>query len=173
MPKNTFIVVGILAVFAALVVGVNLGKKFSQIPSTAQTVAPTISPTQESTPTAPRVSSQVFTNSYCGISFDYPVNFTKLESASGSAVLLNPDNAQSSIAVACQKDIPRPALTQENMELATVSGVIATIYHDASAKDGTAIDKLIFLHPKNGLDIFVAGTGTVFDQILSSLNILR
>lgn len=173
MPKNTFIVVGILAIFAALVVGVNLGKKFSQNPSTAQTVAPTTSPTQESTPTASLISFQVFTSAYCGISFDYPSNFTKLESASGSAVLLNPDNANASIAVACQKDIPRPSLSKENIEQATVSGIHTMIYHDTSAKDGSSIDKLIFRHPKNGLDVFIAATGTVFEQILSSLNILR
>ena len=173
MPRNTFIIVGFLAIFAALVVGVNLGKKFSQKPNAAQTIAPTASPTLDLTPTAALSSSQVFASDYCGISFKYPTNFTKLDAASGSAVLLNPDNAQASIAVTCQKNIPRPPLSSENIEQATVSGVIATLYHDVSAKDGTSIDKLIFNHPKNGLDIFIAGTGTIFEQIVSSLNILR
>ncbi|GEM_PF-569772 len=173
MQRNTFIIVGFLAIFAALVVGVNLGKKFSQKPNAAQTIASTANPTLESTPTAALSSSQVFTSDYCGISFNYPANFTKLDAASGSAVLLNPDDAQASVAVTCQKNIPRPPLLSENIEQATVSGVTASLYHDVSAKDGTAIDKLIFRHPKNGLDVFIAGTGTVFEQILTSLAILR
>ena len=91
MHKNTFIFVSILAVFAALVVGVNVGRKFSN----KEAIVPAIvSPTPIATPTP---AFTTYTNSFCGISFQLPDSFLILDTASGSAVLSNPTDGKDSI----------------------------------------------------------------------------
>lgn len=172
MHRNTYLLVSLLAVFAALVVGINLGRKFSApIPATTTTPQPTLQPT-------PSTILIPYTNNVCGFSVEYPDTLTLLDSASGSAVLTDRTNAGDAIAITCQKDIPRSPLPQELIEPVGVwnsdhtASIAAKLYHDASAKDGTPMDVLIFRHPKTGLDVFLAGYGPVFNQILSTLFLL-
>lgn len=102
----------------------------------------------------------------------YPDNLVKLDNASNSAIFSHPDDPQASVVVTCQTDISRPPLLPEKIEPVQIGSVAAVLYHDASTKDGTPIDKLIFRHPQNGLDVFVAGIGSTFQQIITSLKIL-
>jgi hypothetical protein len=170
MPRNTLIFVGILAVIAALVVGVNIGKSMGQAQPPSTTVTPTGTPAlPQQTPT-PMVT--VFTNPTCGIQFTYPPTYTKLESEDGSAVIQNPQNKSETIAVACQKDIPRPPLVASKIETIQIGTMSAKLYHDASPKDGTPLDAVIFTHPKTKLDVFVGGYGAAFDAAIHSLTIL-
>lgn len=168
MPRNTLLFTMLLAVVAATLVGFNVGKKFQQ-PSSITPPTPS--------PTGVPVALETFT-SECGITFQYPGALDKLDSASGSAVFTDPTNEANSIAVTCQADIPRPPLLAANIEsvaLLPATGtatISARLYHDASAKDGTPIDKLIFTHPKTGLDVFVAGFGDVFEGILATIRVL-
>src|SRR5689334_13041045 len=154
MYRNTYLVVSVLAVLAALVVGVNIGKKLQSQPPT-QKIAATPTPT-------PGIIMQPYEDTFCGFSVSYPSIFTVMENASGSAILNNTTDKTQSIVLTCQKNIPRPPLTPDKIEsltLATSTGasISAKLYHDASAKDGTPIDAIIFHHPKNGMDIFIAG----------------
>jgi hypothetical protein len=163
MPKNTFLLIAILAVFAALVIGVNIGKKFNTQPNTTE--LPQIStPTPIATPT-PTFSA--FTG--CGITLVYPKTLTKLDIETGGAMLVNSSDTKQSVAIACQKDIPRPALVTEKIEPMKIGSVSATLYHDASEKDGASIDKLIFRHPKSGQDVYISGFGPSFNEILSTI----
>lgn len=165
MHRNTLLLVGLLAIVAALVVGVNFGRRYASQPTTGQPLSsPILTPTG--------IALSTYMNPYCGISFEYPGNFTALEAASGSAILLNPENANASIAVACQEEIPRPALTADKIEEATISGVTVELYHDVSSEDGSPLDKLIFTHPTRKHDVYIAGSGTVFEQITSTLDII-
>ncbi len=167
MHRNTYLVVIFLAILAALIVGVNIGKKLS--PSTPLIVStPTPVPTPQAIP---------YTNNFCGFSMEYPKTFTILENASGSAILNNPQNKAESITITCQKDIPRPPLTADKIEsvsFPTTTGatVSAKLYHDASVKDGAPIDALIFRHPKNTMDIFIAGFGDTFNKAIQTITIL-
>lgn len=174
MHKNTLLLVSLLAVFAALLVGFNLGKKFSP-PSPA--VFPTI--TQQSIPAAsPSASLQLYTSTACGFSLEHPRTLTKFDSASGSAVLTDPNNAGDTIVITCQKNIPRSPLPPEKIETVGVwnanrsASISAKLYHDTSAKDGKPVDVLIFRHPKTGLDVFLAGTGESFREVISTLILL-
>ncbi len=78
----------------------------------------------------------------------------------------------------CQKDIPRSSLPPNKIETLTISdstGVASTeakLYHDSSPKDGTLIDILIFTHPKNKMDVFIAGYGETFNQIIQTITLL-
>jgi len=168
MHRNTYLLVTLLAVFAALLVGVNVGKKLgvqpgAVLPTPTASVNPPVSPT-------PKLA--LYSDPYCGISLNYPDSFTKLASATGGAMLVDTVNTKNSIAVACQEDIPRPALPAENIETVRIGTISGMLYHDTSPKDGTPIDSLIFTHPKTGLDVFLAGYGTIFTQILTTLNLL-
>jgi len=174
MYRNTFVLISLLAVSAALVLGVNLGRKFSSQSSlpTPGTSQQTVSPTPASS-TGPKLLA--YTNKYCGISLSYPESLQKLEATSG-AIFTNTGNPEESVVLACQKEITRPALPAEKIEPKLVvenngASVSAKLYHDASPQDGTPIDELIFRHPTNGLDIFIAGLGTTFNQIINSLKV--
>lgn len=163
MHRNTYLLVIVLAVFAALLVGVNIGKRLQK-----QLPAPPVP-----TPT-PSITIQTYVDTYCGFSLSYPSDYTVLENASGSAILNNPADKMQSITMTCQKAIPRPALTADKIESFPIpeGSISATLYHDSSAKDGTPIDALIFRHPTNGMDCFIAGYGSAFDAAIKTLHIL-
>jgi hypothetical protein len=169
MHRNTYLVVSVLAVLAALVVGVNVGKKISPAPA-APTPAITNAPT-------PLPQLQTFTDTACGFSVTYENSYTLMENASGSAILNHAEDKTKSIVMTCQKDIPRPALSPENIETLSLltpdgSSVSAKIYHNQSAKDGTPIDAVIFTHPTSNLDVFIAGYGEGFNTLIKTIRIL-
>ena len=168
MHRNTYLLVTLLAVFAALLVGVNVGKKLgvqpgAVLPTPTASVNPPVSPT-------PKLA--LYSDPYCGISLNYPDSFTKLASATGGAMLVDTANTKNSIAVACQEDIPRPALGPESIETVRIGTISGVLYHDTSLKDGTPIDSLIFTHPGNKKDVYIAGLGPMFQQILTTLQVL-
>lgn len=155
MHKNTYLLVSVLAVVAALVIGVNIGRQV-KTPQTAQL---------PSTPTPTTVAASKplpYRNSFCKVAFDYPASFTFLESASGSAAFTNP-KGDDGIILTCQKDIPRPAETKENIEDIQIGSVAGKLYNNQS---------LIFRHPGTKLDVFLAGTGEVFRKLISSVSLL-
>ncbi len=172
MHRNTYLLVTVLAVFAALVIGVNVGRGISGSPKptpTPVTNKPTLVPTPE---------PAQYNSAYCGIAFEHPSFFTKLESTTGSAVLVNTQAEKDSIIVTCQAEIPRPPLPANKIETMVISSettgatVAAKVYHDASPKDGTPIDLLIFLHPKTRMDVYIAGFGETFTQVLKTVKLL-
>lgn len=165
MPKNTFLLIALLAVVAALIIGVNIGKKFNPSAENTQPINP-VSPSPSVTPT-PELSQ--FRG--CGISLFYPKSFSKLDIETGGAMLINTTDTKQSIAIACQKDIPRPALVAEKIEYVKIGSISATLYHDASEKDGALINKLIFKHPKTGQDIYISGLGETYSSAITSLTL--
>jgi hypothetical protein len=171
MHRNTFLVVIILAVVAALLTGINLGKKLSTqstepAPQNIITPSPTISPVS------------VYENTICGITFNFPETVTKTENASGSALFTETTTGNQILAVTCQLEIPTPAVPEENTETKILTNsagtgtVSATLYHDSSAKDGTPLDVLIFRKPKTATDVYLAGYGEIFNSILQTLRLI-
>jgi len=168
MHRNTYLLVIVLAIFAALLIGVNIGKRLQK-----QTPPPSV---PRPTPT-PIITIQTYLDTYCGFSLSYPSNFTVLENASGSAILNNAADKTQSITLTCQKTIPRPPLSEDKIEtliipVATGASVSAKLYHNSSAKDGTPIDAVIFTHPINGMDGFVAGYGDAFNAAINTLQVI-
>jgi hypothetical protein len=174
MPKNTLILVSFLAIFAALVTGVNIGRKVNNNSNSSATPNLITSPDPTATP---KIELTHYISKICGISFNYPANLTEMNIETGGVMLVDGKDSNLSVAVACQKDIPKPAIPTTQMAPITfaynASGsaqtINGTIYHDASEKDGTPIDKLIFIHPKNKMDIFISGMGENFNTVISSL----
>jgi hypothetical protein len=170
MYRNTYILLIFLAVFAAIVAGVNLTRG----PEQAQPVQPSLP-----TPTAQPAQPALYQLAGCGIAFPTQKNHTALEGP-GNNVVFTAKTGSDTIIVTCQKNIPRPALTADNIEKLAFdlpnqkpTTIAANLYHDASAKDGTPVDKLIFNHPVNGLDVFISGYGDTFQALIRQLSILR
>lgn len=174
MHRNTLLTVSALAVIAALLVGVRIGMNMRTTPAStpkAITTTPTIKPT--SVP----ITYTTYTDSVCDLSLQYPTNLQLLESTISGTILADPDNASGSVVIVCQQEIPRVPLPPEKIEpfvliASNSASVSAKLYHDASAKDGRLIDKLIFTHPRNGLDVYIAGYGAVFNRIIGTLKLL-
>lgn len=170
MYRNTYILVSVLAVIAALLIGVNIGRQFWE----PQTVQPQATPTSTIFP-SPSVATtsamKTYRNEFCNVSFDYPVRLTVLENASGSAAFTGA-SAEEGVLLTCQKSIPRPALDEDRIEDVRIGSVAAKLYHTQSASDGSAIDSLIFRHPATRLDVFLAGTGELFRTLITTLRLL-
>lgn len=164
MPRNTAIVVLILAIAAGALVLINGFGKAKPKTSSANPASPT--PTSQ-------IKLLEYDDPTCGIALSYPETLNVLDGPSGSAIFTDKNNAKNVIMVTCQKDIPRPALAADKTESLTSGTVSGTIYHDASGKDGTPIDKLIFTHPGNGLDIFISGFGADFQKVIGNINLLQ
>ncbi len=177
MHRNTYVVILFLAAFAALVVGVNVGKRLNQSAPQAPTAAST-STTPTPSKAAPTEKIAILESEACGVSLVYPTTLTLMEGASGSALLMDEKEATRSVAIACQADIPRPPLVPERIEtmmIRSTSGtasVSAKLYHNVSPKDGTLLDELIFTQPRTGKDVYVAGYGDVFDAIIKTVKLL-
>ncbi len=171
MHRNTLLFVSFLAVVAAFLVGTLVGRNLPQ--STTITVAPASTPSAEPTKA---VKLLKYSDQTCKLSLDYPNTLEVLESSNSGTIFTDPNNEKDTILVICQSDIPRLPLSPEKIESVILPApkgatVSATLYHDASAKDGTPIDKLIFTHPTNGMDVLIAGFGTVYTQMLVSLRL--
>lgn len=162
MHRNTFFLVLLLSVIAALLVGVNIGRTFRPTADITASVTPTPSP-QPSQPT-------VFT-SQCRITVILPAGATVAQEATDGAQFVNPDATV--VFLGCQKDIPRPAIPAEKIETLQIASISAKLYHTASAKDGTPSDALIFRHPTTAKDIYLAGFGSTFSAIISSIEVLK
>lgn len=157
MHRNTYLLVSVLAVIAALVIGINIGRQVATSPSPTPT--PIVTPPQEEV-----IISKIkpYRNEFCKVAFDYPGNFSLLENASGSAAFTGPA-ADEGILLTCQKDIPRPAETKETVEDVRIGSVAAKLYNNQS---------LIFRHPGTKLDVFLAGSGEAFRKLISSVSLL-
>lgn len=169
MHRNTYLLVTLLAVIAALLVGVNIGRQF--IPASGSLSV--LSPTPPLLPSDQTVQSDLksYRNNFCKVAFDYPGTFTIFENASGSAAFTG-DNPDDGIILTCQKDVPKPSVSSQSMETVRIGSIAATLYHTQTASDGASIDSLIFRHPATKLDVFLAGTGEIFRKMISSLSLL-
>lgn len=171
MPKNTFLIVTLLAVFAALVIGVNLGKNIWPSPESGVPVQATPSPTAPAISPTPVAKSLYYANDTCGISFLYPEYLTKMEASDGNSVFINSRNPKESLALICQNRIPKPTgdLTTETI---TIGSQSATIYKESTPSAVNTEMKLILRNRKTGLDILISGAGEVFRLAVSTLKTL-
>lgn len=170
MHRNTLLLTASLAVIAALVVGINIGRSVSTNP------LPTPTPTATAAPSP--ITVRTYTSAKCGISLSYPSNLEVQESTTSATAFIDAEKMDQSVLLVCQPDIPRVPLTADKIESMTIRSettaatIAAKLYHDTNAKDGTPIDKLIFTNAKKGVDVFLGGYGSLFQQIISSLKLL-
>lgn len=164
MHRNTALLLALLGVIAALLIGLFIGRRL-----TGNTSPPITRVQPSPTPAVPSPSplTSFFTHTECNLSFAYPTDF-RLAESSDSAQLTNTVTDEQ-INLICGVDFPKPPLPAERIEEASVAGVLATVYHDASAENGSPIDVVVFDHPTTGVEIALFGFGEVFEGILNSL----
>lgn len=167
MHRNTFVLTIILTIAAAVIVAINLVNLIRGNPNTIVVGIPT--PALSPTPSTEQFKQ--FTSAACEVSMFYPGNYQVTEE--GNSARLIKDDSSDVIVLTCQKEIPRPPLAPERIEKITIGTVSAILYHDGSGKDGTPIDRLIFTHPGNGLDVYLAGIGENFNFIRERLYIAK
>jgi hypothetical protein len=187
MHRNTYVVILTLSVFAAFIIGLNLGKTINKpvivntpspiIPDETQIATPTPTIQFITLPSSPSsgttIKSIPYINTSCGVSLTYPDTVTVTESTTKTIGVMFTDKANPNnvIVLTCQKDIPRPPLPEEKTEYYKIGTVSGIIYHDTSAKDGTKADALIFTHPRTKLDVFIGGYGNAFNALIQSIKI--
>ncbi|MBI3576474.1 hypothetical protein HY086_00320 [Candidatus Gottesmanbacteria bacterium] len=168
MHRNTYLLLIFLAIAAAIVTGVNLTRRpEQQAPPPTTLLTPTVS------------QPKIYELTGCGISFPTPADHTALEGP-GTNVVFTAKTGGDTIIVTCQKNIPRPPLAADKIDRLAFdlpgekpTTVAAALYHDTQARNGAPIDKLIFTNPRNGLDIFISGTGASFQSLIRNLSILQ
>lgn len=171
MHRNTLLFVSLLAVVSAFLVGTLVGRNLPK--STTITVTQAPSPTIQPTP---KTMLLTYTDDTCKLSLEYPNKLEILESTNSGTLLTDPNNEKDTVLVVCQQDILRVPLTPEKIKsvtLLTTKGatVSAKIYHDATARDGTPMDKLIFTHPTTGMDVLIGGFGAMYDRLITTVTL--
>jgi hypothetical protein len=163
MHRNTFLLVLILAIVAALLIGVNIGKKFTPPIEIGALPSPTPIPT-------PAIQT-TFTSATCGISLTLPPGTTIAAEATNGAQFVSPDSTV--VLLGCEKEIPKLAIPADKIETIQVASITAKLYHTTSTKDGMPFDALIFRNPTTEMDIYLAGLGSTFSAIIRSIEVLK
>lgn len=169
MPKNTTLLVIFLAIAAALVVGVNIGRKIAPVENAA--VNPANKPQKQfiSTPT-PTVAFSKYSNSQCGVTFQYPQGLKTMEAADGNTIFIDQKNPGNSLILICQKQIPTPKGQISNEEI-IIGSASARLYKESSSSGEPVAYHLLFTHPGNGLKIMISGLNQAFENIVNSLEL--
>ncbi|OGG06308.1 hypothetical protein A3D05_01365 [Candidatus Gottesmanbacteria bacterium RIFCSPHIGHO2_02_FULL_40_24] len=198
MPKQTLAVILALTAVAALLIGINIGKKLGvsqYLSQTAPTPAPLSDINEIPSPTVNfptpvtesiideltyeqdrdiKSGSSSYTDKSCGFTLTYTGSYLEQNSQNGkSTIITNPDNPQETIITACQDEIPKPPLPPEKIENITLDGVLARLYHDTSSKDGSPRDEVIVTHPTLFHEIIIAGYGRTFNEAVTSFKFIR
>ncbi|MCX8009060.1 MAG: hypothetical protein N3A54_05175, partial [Patescibacteria group bacterium] len=163
MHRNTFVFVIFLAVFAAIVAGVNIAKIYSPQKKTEILVTPSPSPIQNNL-----VSSQV-----CDFIFSYPKTFTKIDIETGGVTLMNRQKEEDIILILCQEKalkIPEDMKEEETIEIGTVS---AQIYSQQNTTQKQSKQRLTFIHPRTKKYIYISGSGQFFDEFIKTIKIVE
>lgn len=166
MPRNTFILVSLLAIVAALIVGVNTGRSFNNTSSSGITPSPL--PTGAAKPGIPYIS---YRNTTCGISFSVPEDYRTLESSGGSTLFINKENPTQSVTLLCQKPLPAASIASGSASPVTIGTVSAILSTGMSGK-GSPVESLDVTHPGKNIDIRITAPSAIFKEILKSVTLL-
>lgn len=201
MHRNTYILILCLAILAALIVGLNIGKtmqtqqKEMQLPSPSQTqsITPTMIVTEDmaqgtqsstirtstesaktkiATTSATGQKTMTFTSTACGISLTYPDTWkTEDSSTSTNGVIFTETTNPKNIIVMTCQK----DITKPSLppeQIETMKiGTITGTLYHDQSSN-EQVDGLIFTHPKTALDVFIGGYGATFNAVIKSIKIL-
>jgi hypothetical protein len=162
MPRNTFILVLLLAFIAGIVVIVNIFIK----PSLR------IVDTQSTTPTPSVVPTPIlvfYENEPCRFSFQYPDTFSAVDlEAGGGAVFISKTNEEEKLTFFCQENLPEPK-EMEGAQEYTVGTISALLKQSEATSTAEIVERLYFEVPGTENAVLLSGTPTIFRQVLTSL----
>lgn len=200
MAKGTIIFIFFLCILAALLVGINVGKKIPQQSNnlsfdkaqdkqpTTNNSQPTLSPSPlpsntptpdtTTTPASPVISkpkiigTSVYRDESCGFQLSFPSGYLSQKTENEQSIIFtNPDDPKDALIIVCAKTIPKPSVAAEKIEAVTMDKTAAILYHDLNP-DGTPRDEVIIKNPEKGMEIIIAGYGKTFNTALSSFRFI-
>lgn len=174
MQRNTLLFTIFLAIFAAIVVGVNLGHMIASNspPTTNNSQLTTHNSQPILTPTPTPIPLLTFTIDVCGVSLSYPSSYTKLSLDNNTTTFLNPLAPVEATTIQCQSFLPKvtpKGATATNFSIGSVSG---TLYIPPAATDSAQDkEKLYLRNTAKKKDILISGSGDTFENLLKTLTI--
>jgi len=119
---------------------------------------------------------QEYKNDKFGFKLRYPADWEVIEEeidVGHEAYNITFKKVETEINLIVQKDIPRPALEDSDVEKKLLpSGLAVQLYHDTEDRDGSDVDRVIFDLPESDYDFYIAGYGNVFNQVYQSIELL-
>lgn len=197
MHRNTATTIAGLSVIAALLFGINVGRKIprfdTQPPANQEgqqlgaqtkksdTSKPTMQPLPLATASpAPAASDSAtlgaqttYTNDTCGYSTSYPSDWLYTEHTVLTTTFSDPTNSGNQISIICQADIPRPAVEPKLVESFMLGTVRSEMYHDTDPSTGNPLTAVIATVPGKELDIIISGNGPEFDHVLANFSFVE
>lgn len=162
MPRNTFILIFVLALLAGIVTLVNIFIKPSLkiVETTSTTPIPTSTPTP---------SLVFYENEPCRFSFQYPDTFSPVDlEAGGGAIFINKTNEEEKLTFFCQENLSEPK-EMEGAQEYTVGTISALLKQSEASSSNEIVERLYFQVPGTDNAVLLSGTPTIFRQILSSI----
>ncbi|HUT22016.1 MAG TPA: hypothetical protein VMX18_01250 [Candidatus Bipolaricaulota bacterium] len=118
-----------------------------------------------------------YENNQFGFKMQYPAGWqVKEEAVDVGHAALNVTFSRNgeSVDLVLQKDIPRPALADENISKKVLpSGLVLTVYDDTSAVDGAPMTKAFLDLPDSDYDLYLAGSGKTVNQMYQTLELIQ
>ncbi len=163
MHRNTFFFILFLAVFAAIVAGINITRYVS--PQT--TTEPTQTASQITPALTPQKQTQWVTKETCDISFSHPAIFQSIDIGTGGITLVNTNNENEFLIILCQNTPPvnKNMNATEKKQIGTVSAQLYAEQQENQRKT------LVFQHPSSKKYLYISGTIESFDEVLMSIQI--
>ncbi len=119
---------------------------------------------------------QEYKNDKFGFKLRYPADWEVIEDqidVGHEAYNITFKKVETEINLILQKEIPRPALEDDDIEKQLLpSGLAVQLYHDTEDRDGAEVDRVIFALPESDYDFYIAGFGNVFNQVYQSIELL-
>lgn len=162
MPRNTFILVLLLALIAGIVTIVNIFAK----PTLKIADTTPITPTPSVIPTPMLV---FYENEPCKFSFQYPDTFSPVDlEAGGGAVFISKTNEDEKLTFFCQENLPEPK-EMEGAQKYTVGTISALLKQPEASSSTETVERLYFEVPGTVNAVLLSGTPAIFRQVLTSL----
>lgn len=159
-----------LAILAALVIGIQIGRNVATREYQALVKTDLSSDVNRSVKPTPE-PYLAYLNPECGVAFEYPGGFKAVNIDETTTLFVDSGRSNLSFTLTCMDRIAKPVIGPEKTENLMISSVSAALYHDTAPKDGSALERLIFTHPRLNLMVELSGSGTPFETAVSSLAI--
>lgn len=183
MAKATLALLFVLSLVATLLLGINIGKKMEKLqsmpipsptPQNLQISPPSVSTTPPITPNNVTTSGNLttYTSYNCFYKATYPNSWRHVELDAKSVAFENPSSTESGrVAILCAQSVPTPSVPVDKIANYSIGSISAKLYHNFSS-DSTPLEEIIAPIPGKNMNIFIAGSGSVFSSIVKSIQFL-
>lgn len=164
MARNTFFLIVVLGIIAAIVVGINIGRTNTP-PQNEQ--EGTLIDTPNATPTPNLVTYNATT---CPVRFQYNDTYTEVDLDSGGSTFINLEDTKDKLTLICQKDLDQPKEFDDALAY-SIGSSSARLIQPIASTSGQTVGRLYIKDEGSGMGIIVSGSRGIFNQFLDSLQL--